>query len=38
MSERKPSIAVIGGTSDLGVALAYQLVKAGYVVAIGSRS
>ena len=35
---RKPDIAILGGTGDLGSGLAYQLAKAGYKVTIGSRS
>lgn len=38
MSTPKPSIAVIGGTGDLGTGLAWQLLKAGYEVVIGSRA
>lgn len=38
MSPGKPSVAVIGGTGELGTGLAYQLLKAGYEVVIGSRS
>jgi hypothetical protein len=34
----KPSVAVIGGTGDLGSGLAWQLLKAGYRVVIGSRA
>lgn len=37
MSEMTPSIAVIGGTGDLGSAIARRLVKAGERVVIGSR-
>lgn len=37
MSE-KISIAVLGGTGDLGGGLAWQLVQAGYPVIIGSRA
>lgn len=36
MSE-KSTIAVLGGTGDLGGGLAWQLVRAGYPVIIGSR-
>jgi NADPH-dependent F420 reductase len=38
MTEQKPSIAVIGGTGDLGSGLALRWAKAGYPVVIGSRS
>ena len=38
MSESGLSLAVIGGTGNLGWALAYRWAKAGYDVAIGSRS
>jgi 8-hydroxy-5-deazaflavin:NADPH oxidoreductase len=38
MSDGKPSIAVIGGTGDLGSGLALRWAKAGYPVIIGSRS
>lgn len=38
MTPDKPRIAVIGGTGDLGSGLAWQLLKAGYEVFIGSRS
>lgn len=38
MSRDKPRVAVLGGTGDLGSGLAYQLVRAGYAVTIGSRS
>lgn len=38
MTARKPRIAVIGGTGDLGSGLAWQLLRAGYEVFIGSRS
>jgi len=37
MSENKPSIAVIGGTGNLGWALARRWAKAGLAVTIGSR-
>ncbi len=37
MSDSRPSIAVLGGTGDLGNGLAYQWAKAGYDVIIGSR-
>ncbi len=32
------TIAVLGGTGDLGGGLAWQLVQAGYPVIIGSRA
>ncbi len=38
MSDGKPSIAVLGGTGDLGGGLARRWAKAGYKVIIGSRS
>ncbi len=34
----KTDIAIVGGTGDLGSGLAYQLVRAGHEVTIGSRS
>lgn len=34
----KPSIAILGGTGDLGSGLAKRWLAAGYVVVIGSRS
>lgn len=37
MSEHRPTIALIGGTGNLGQGLAYQLTKRGYPVVIGSR-
>lgn len=37
MTESLPTIAVIGGTGNLGHGLAYQLAKRGYPVVIGSR-
>ncbi len=37
MSDSKPIIAVLGGTGDLGGGLAWQLVKNGYDVVVGSR-
>lgn len=37
MNENKPSIAVIGGTGNLGWALARRWAKAGHAVTIGSR-
>ncbi len=38
MSNEKPTIAVLGGTGDLGGGLARRWAKAGYTVIIGSRS
>ena len=38
MTSRKPDIAILGGTGELGSGLAYQLAKAGYKITIGSRS
>lgn len=38
MSEGRPSLAVIGGTGNLGWALARRWVQTGYEVIIGSRS
>ncbi|HAA92213.1 MAG TPA: NADPH-dependent F420 reductase, partial [Rhodospirillaceae bacterium] len=38
MSNDKPSIAIIGGTGDLGSGLGLRWAKAGYPVIIGSRS
>ncbi len=38
MSENLPTLAVIGGTGNLGWALARSWVKSGYEVVIGSRS
>ncbi len=38
MSSENPRIAILGGTGDLGSGLAWQLLKAGYEVVIGSRS
>ena len=37
MTERLPTIALIGGTGNLGQGLAYRLAKRGYPVVIGSR-
>lgn len=37
MSDNKPSVAVLGGTGDLGGGLAWQLCQVGYPVIIGSR-
>lgn len=38
MSEGRPALAVIGGTGNLGWALARRWAQAGYAVSIGSRS
>lgn len=38
MSDTKPTLAIIGGTGDLGTGLARRWVKAGYPVVIGSRT
>lgn len=38
MSQDKPTIAVIGGTGDLGTGLARRWAKAGYPLVIGSRT
>lgn len=38
MSDSKPTIAVIGGTGDLGTGLARRWAKAGYGLVIGSRT
>ncbi len=38
MTEQLPSLAIIGGTGALGTGLAYRWARAGYSVAIGSRS
>jgi NADPH-dependent F420 reductase len=38
MAERKPTIAVIGGTGALGSGLALRWAGAGYPIVIGSRS
>lgn len=37
MSETRPTVAIIGGTGNLGQGLGYQLAKRGYPVVIGSR-
>ena len=37
MSEKKPVIAVVGGTGDLGSGLVFRWCRAGYHVIIGSR-
>lgn len=38
MSDNKPTVAVIGGTGDLGSGLARRWAKAGYALIIGSRT
>lgn len=38
MAEKRPTIAVLGGTGDLGSGLAYRWAAAGYEIIIGSRS
>ena len=38
MSDTKPTLAVIGGTGDLGTGLARRWAKAGYSLVIGSRT
>jgi NADPH-dependent F420 reductase len=38
MSDQKPTVAVIGGTGDLGTGLARRWAKAGYGLIIGSRT
>ena len=38
MTEPLPSLAIVGGTGALGTSLAYRWARAGYSVAIGSRS
>jgi 8-hydroxy-5-deazaflavin:NADPH oxidoreductase len=38
MADERPTIAVLGGTGDLGSGLAYRWVSAGYSVILGSRS
>lgn len=37
MSDAKPTLAIIGGTGDLGTGLARRWAKAGYTLVIGSR-
>ncbi len=37
MAENKATIAILGGTGDLGTGLAWRWIKAGYQVVIGSR-
>ena len=38
MSDSKPTIAILGGTGDLGTGLARRWAKAGYTLFIGSRT
>ena len=38
MADERPTIAVLGGTGDLGSGLAYRWVSSGYPVILGSRS
>ena len=38
MSDAKPTLAIIGGTGDLGTGLARRWAKAGYPLVIGSRT
>jgi NADPH-dependent F420 reductase len=38
MSDTKPTLAIIGGTGDLGTGLARRWAKAGYPIVIGSRA
>jgi NADPH-dependent F420 reductase len=38
MSDTKPTLAIIGGTGDLGTGLARRWAKAGYAIVIGSRT
>ncbi|MGD9804609.1 MAG: NADPH-dependent F420 reductase [Hyphomicrobiaceae bacterium] len=38
MSDTKPTLAIIGGTGDLGTGLARRWAKAGYPIVIGSRT
>jgi NADPH-dependent F420 reductase len=38
MSDTKPTLAIIGGTGDLGTGLARRWAKAGYTIVIGSRT
>ena len=33
-----PTIAVVGGTGNLGAAIAWRLARAGYSVVVGSRA
>ena len=38
MTDTKPTLAIIGGTGDLGTGLARRWAKAGYPIIIGSRT
>ena len=38
MSAERPTIAILGGTGDLGTGLALRWLKAGYTLIIGSRT
>lgn len=38
MADRKPTLSFIGGTGDLGSGLAWRFARAGYRIAIGSRT
>lgn len=38
MEGSKPTLAIVGGTGDLGTGLAHRLAKAGFAIIIGSRS
>lgn len=38
MSNKRPTLAFIGGTGDLGSGLAWRFARAGYAVVIGSRT
>ncbi len=38
MSDSKPTLAILGGSGDLGGGLAFRWARAGYPVIIGSRS
>jgi len=38
MSESSPIVAILGGTGNLGTGLAFQLVRKGYRVIVGSRT
>ena len=38
LTEKELSIAIIGGTGDLGSGLALRWARAGYTIIIGSRS
>ena len=38
MAEARPTLAILGGTGDLGLGLAVRWLKAGYDIVIGSRA